>query len=95
MHVAIRSKSDGSNLFYVVFSSVEYFSGAIRWNGANFVVKSDEEALSILRRVDRLAHISDEKLLAVPSYQLYEVTTLMDTVQIVARKATMKSHSEI
>lgn len=88
LHVLIRPTDNRKDKRHIVFSSVEYFSGAIRWNGANFVMRPDEETLAILHKVDRFDGVSDEKLLARrPSYKLYEVQTDRDVVQIVARDA--------
>ncbi len=91
MFVQVRNKE---GFFYIVFSAVEYFSGAIRWKGANFSMKPDEEAISILRKVERFKNMPDEKLLKLPAYHLYEVETSNDIIQIVAPFASVQSRMD-
>lgn len=91
MHVQVRHKVQRQQFFYVVFSSVEYFSGSMRWGGADFYIKSDEEMLSVIRKVERLNQTTEEKLLASPPYRLYEVVTSNDIIQIIARRASIQS----
>lgn len=87
--VVIRRKDNRTANRYLVFSSVEYFSGAIRWYGANFTIKPDDEALALLRKVERFENYSDEKLLSPPSYRLYEVQTKFDKIRILAWRANL------
>jgi hypothetical protein len=86
MQLLVRRKTNRRERFYIIFSAVAYFSGSMRWTGANFCIKPDAEALEILRRIEHYASHSDEKLLATPSFKLYEVQTPNDLIQIVARR---------
>ena len=92
LNVLVRRRANPRDKFYAVFSAVEYFSGTIRWSGANFCTKSDEETIAILRKVERFKNIPDEKLLKPPPYRLYEVRTSNDIIQIVAGNAGLHPH---
>ena len=95
LNIRVRHNTNPEDTFFIQFSSVAYFSGTIRWRGANFVIKSDDEMLHILRKSEYFDKFSDVKLLKIPPYKLYEVKTLRDTIQIIARRGTIIRNDEI
>lgn len=95
LNLRVRHNTNPEDTFYIQFSSVAYFSGAIRWHGANFVIKPDDEMLHILRKSEYFDKFSDTKLLELPSYKLYEVKTLRDTIQIIARRGGIVQNQDI
>jgi hypothetical protein len=94
LHIQLEDQIHRGNILHSVFAPTVYFSGPIRWNGANFQVAPPDECLILLRRIEYLDNISDEKLLSdLYNYKLYTVETPRETIKIIAGMA--KLHNEI
>jgi hypothetical protein len=95
LHIRVVNSTKPPNLFYIVFYPVEYFSGPMYWQGANFQLAPDEECLMILSRLERYKGTLPEKLLIDEEHKLklFTVKSPRNTIQIVAKEA--KTHNEI
>ncbi len=83
--IAVMEKSNMSNRFRLQFFPLEYFSGPTVWYGANFEIAPVEECPSVLAQLERYQNVPPEEMMEAPyNMNLYKVTTLQNTIKIVA-----------
>jgi len=79
------NRDDANDKFFLIFSPTVYFSGQMRWQGADFVQASKDAMLKVARKVDHLNRYTDEELISHPKrLKLYEVLLSQDKIQILA-----------
>ncbi len=83
LYIRIR-RPDGQIVQEVAFFAVEYFSGPLRWKGANLLVKPFLECLKILHTLERFDASSEDWS---HRFKLYVFPNPRCDVQIVAAAA--------
>lgn len=81
----------GEGWRYFLFGSVKYYSGPMRWTGANLFVASKFECRQILSNIYPQRDISIDKLKSV---DLFQVNLESITVQIVAHNIILERTKE-
>ena len=94
LHIRIHPKGNRSEFFIISFDAVRYYSGPLRWIGANFSLAPYEECLTILLKLpgyeDFLkvtSKINFDQLPATLRYNLYLTGSPGLEVKIIAKKA--------
>lgn len=96
MYLWVVNTENTDDRFFLIFSPVQYFSGQMRWQGANFSQASNDTMLTIARKVDHLNRYSDDELIENPKrLKLYEFELPHDTIQILAGGFTQTNSSNI
>jgi len=96
MYLWVVNTENTDDRFFLIFSPVQYFSGQMRWQGANFSQASNDTMLTIARKVDHLNRYSDDELIENPKrLKLYEFELPHDTIQILAGGFTQTNSSDI
>lgn len=96
MYMMLYNMTNTEDRFYLIFSYVYYFSGAMFWKGgADFQIASDNEMLKIARKVDRLNRFTDVELLSRrPSIKLYKAVLPEDTILILSSGVSRSERDE-
>lgn len=66
-------RENSPDIQYIKFSGVEYFSGPVKWKGANFSIRPTSECLELLQRAERVNELVTEDNLIERNIQLYTV----------------------
>ena len=85
MYIRVSHRTD-NKYFRVWFVMVEYFSGPIRWESANFCLATSQDCLALLRdHIPRLDSLNDDFL--TDNFKLYKVPLPKQDIEIIAAAA--------
>ena len=90
--IRVKHNIKGQYISYLIFPSVRYFSGGMRWISANFRMDtSDDVLLNVLKRTEYYSRLSEKQLNdALLTHRLYTVDTTENQIQILSNKARME-----
>jgi hypothetical protein len=90
---AIKESSETRQIFYMIFETVQYFEGPMRWEGC-FRVGNADECLRLLRSVKGFNNISEDYLLS--KFRLFQTIVLGQVeVKIVAQNAYILKSEDV
>jgi hypothetical protein len=95
LSINVMKTTKPTEFFNIEFTSVEYFSGSLRWMGAKFELAPVQECFRILRRTLRFEKFTDDELINgmsnIPGigYKLYISGLEEMPVKIVARRCNI------
>jgi hypothetical protein len=79
--------------FYVLFSDVGYFEGAVTWQGADFGIAPKEDAIELMLKVgmigEAVLQFPDAYAAITETANLYVVRTTHSPVRMIAGSATL------